>query len=98
MKKDPVANSTKFSVTFETSADIDAKAVALVGDFNGWDTAATSMKRRKDGAWTKTLRLERGSYRYRFLADGHAWHNDPAADRYEPSGFGEDNSVVTVGM
>ena len=56
------------------------------------------MKRRKDGAWTKTLRLEPGTYAYRFLADGQFWHNDPAADIQEPSGFGEDNSVIVVGV
>ena len=55
------------------------------------------MKQRKDGVWAKTLRLEPGTYCYRFLADGQVWHNDPAADGYQPSGLGEDNSVVVVG-
>jgi 1,4-alpha-glucan branching enzyme len=97
MKKDPVANSTKISVTFEALAEIQADTLALVGEFNDWDATAALMKRRKDGAWAKTLRLEPGTYSYRFLADGQVWHNDPAADGYQPSGLGEDNSVVVVG-
>ena len=97
MKKDPIANSTKFSVTFEAPAEIQAESLAVVGEFNGWDATAAIMKQRKDGVWSKTLRLDPGTYAYRFLADGQVWHNDPAADSYRASGLGEDNSVVVVG-
>ena len=31
MKKDPVANSTKISVTFEAPAEIQAESLAVVG-------------------------------------------------------------------
>ncbi len=96
MKKDPVANSSRTSVTFEAPAAIETETLAVVGDFNDWDPNAALMKRRKDGMWSKAVRLAPGTYRYRFLADGHVWHNDPAADAYEPSGFGEDNSLVIV--
>ena len=97
MKKDPIANSTKTSVTFEAPAEIQAESLAVVGEFNDWDATAALMKQRKDGVWAKTLRLEPGTYYYRFLADGKVWHNDPNADGYQPSGLGEDNSVVVVG-
>jgi 1,4-alpha-glucan branching enzyme len=97
MKKDPIANSTKYSVTFEAPAEIQADILALAGEFNNWDATAALMKRRKDGVWAKTLRLEPGTYNYRFLADGQAWYNDPEADGYQPSGLGEDNSVVVIG-
>jgi len=97
MKKDPIANSTKYSVTFEAPAEIQADILALVGEFNDWDATAALMKQRKDGVWAKTLRLAPGAYSYRFLADGHIWHNDPAADGYQPSGLGEDNCLVVVG-
>lgn len=97
MKKDPIANSAKISVTFEMPAEIQAESLTLVGDFNDWDASAAPMKRRKDGTWARTLRLAPGTYRYRCVADGATWYNDPAADYYEASGFGEDNSVVVVG-
>lgn len=97
MKKDPITNSTKFSVTFEMPAEVQAESLAVLGDFNGWDASAAPLKRRKDGTWAKTIRLEAGTYRYRLVADGQIWLNDPAADGYEPSGFGEDNCLVVVG-
>jgi 1,4-alpha-glucan branching enzyme len=96
MKKAAVANSKKFSVTFELPAEIEAESLAVVGDFNNWDANATPMQKRK-GGWTKTVRLDPGMYRFRYLADGKQWHNDPTADAFEPSGFGEDNCVLHVG-
>lgn len=93
MRKDPVANSTKISVTFEMPADIQAETLAVLGDFNGWDEEAF-MKRRKDGTWAKTIRMAPGTYRFRYLASDGAWYNDPAADGYEPSGLGEDNCIL----
>jgi 1,4-alpha-glucan branching enzyme len=48
----------------------DAKAVALVGDFNDWDPAATAMKRRPDGSWTAQIDMGHGHHHYLFLVDG----------------------------
>ncbi|PKO21603.1 MAG: glycoside hydrolase [Chloroflexi bacterium HGW-Chloroflexi-1] len=96
MKKEAIKNSGKVSVIFEMSAEIEAETLALVGDFNDWDQTATLMKRRKDGSWARNLRLDPGTYRFRFLADGVTWHNAWDADRYEPSGMGGDNSVVEI--
>jgi 1,4-alpha-glucan branching enzyme len=96
MKKTLIKNSEKMSITFEMPAEIEGKTLSLVGDFNNWDGNKTQMKRRKDGTWAFTLRLVPGTYRYRYLADNAIWHNDWDADAYEPSGVGEDNSVVIV--
>ncbi len=86
----------KIAVTFELPADSRVETVCVAGDFNEWDTAATPMKRQKNGTWSATVPLDPGTYRYRYLANGNTWENDPTADRYEPSGMGEDNSVVVV--
>lgn len=96
MKKQAVANSKKTSVTFEAPADVQAKTVGVVGDFNNWDAAATPMKQKKDGSWSATLRLGPGAYRFRYVADGAWFFNDAQADGYEPSGFGEDNCILIV--
>lgn len=86
--------------TFTTYAGVtkDAKAVALVGDFNDWDASANPMKRRKDGSFTATLDLACGrSYQFRYLIDGSTWENDAAADGYAPTPFGDcENSVIEV--
>ena|SRR5512133_1189736 len=97
ISKKPVANSKKVAVTFEMPAEAATSSLGLVGDFNKWDQNATSMKRLKGGSWSTTVRLDPGSYRFRYLADGKKWENDPAADAYEPSGVGGDNCVVVVG-
>ena len=96
MKKTPISNSDRVSVLFEMPAEIHAKRLNVVGDFNAWDHDAAPMKQRKDSSWYRAIRLAPGTYRFRYLADGTTWHNDWAADEYEPSGMGEDNSVVVV--
>lgn len=95
MKKEKVAKSNKTSVTFELPS-VEAGTVSVLGDFNKWDAQSGLMKQRKDGCWYRAVRLDPGTYRFRFLADGNTWHNDPAADGYEPSEFGQDNCIVVV--
>lgn len=60
-----------------------AKAVYLVGDFNGWNPRATPMAGRGNGLWSVTLALPAGPYHYEFVCDGH-WYADadciPAAE------------------
>ncbi len=74
-----------------------ASVVHLVGDFNGWDKAATPMKRQKNGSFAASLPLERGrEYQFRYLLDDERWENDWQADRYLRNEFGGDNSVVVV--
>jgi 1,4-alpha-glucan branching enzyme len=87
-------------VTFKLPKQVagEAGAVALAGEFNGWDTAATPMKKLKSGDFTVTLDLETGrEYQFRYLIDGDRWENDEAADGYVTSPYpGVDNSVVVA--
>jgi 1,4-alpha-glucan branching enzyme len=46
LKKTTLASGKKVKVTFELPAN-GATAVAVVGDFNGWDKQATPLKKRK---------------------------------------------------
>ena len=43
-----------------------AQRVALVGDFNGWDTAATPMDRLPDGTWVQTVAGLRDGALYKY--------------------------------
>lgn len=75
-----------------------AASVALVGDFNDWDPAATPLSRAAAGGlWTVTVPLAPGRYRYAFLVDGTRWVADPAAPRAADDDFGSPGSTVTVG-
>jgi len=42
-----------------------------MGDFNGWDLAATPMRRMPDNRWMASVELNHGYHRYLFLVDGN---------------------------
>jgi 1,4-alpha-glucan branching enzyme len=84
-------------VTFSLPKDVQGESVYLVGDFNNWDESATPMKKDGDGSFSATVTLEKGrEYQFRYLVNGHEWHNDWQADNYVQNSFGGDNSVVTT--
>ncbi|MGD2135153.1 MAG: isoamylase early set domain-containing protein [Gemmatimonadales bacterium] len=75
-----------------------ATSVALLGDFNDWNSAATPMEPQNgSGVWSVTVPLTPGRYRYAFLVDGERWLRDPAAPRALEDDFGRPNSVLTIG-
>ena len=47
-----------------------AQRVALVGDFNGWDAAATPMDRLPDGTWVQTVDGLRDGALYKYAVTG----------------------------
>jgi 1,4-alpha-glucan branching enzyme len=74
-----------------------ARKVTIVGDFSDWDKESNPMKRLKNGSFTVTIELKKGSdYRFRYLVDDDQWVNDWCADRYVQNPYGGDDSVVTV--
>jgi len=79
---------------------LDAPAstrVAVVGDFNNWDPAATPLRPTGDhGTWVVELRLKPGRYHYTFLIDGRRWERDPREAPAAESDFGPPVSVLTV--
>src|SRR5688500_16106467 len=71
--------------------------VAVVGDFNDWDPAATPLRPAGDGGtWVVELRLKPGRYHYTFLIDGRRWERDPSEPPAAESDFGAPVSVLTV--
>jgi 1,4-alpha-glucan branching enzyme len=91
-------NLSKVTFQLPSEAAPEAKRVALVGDFNDWNPAATPMTRLKSGEFKATVDLEPGrDYEYRFLIEDKVWENDWNAEGYKPSGIpGAENSVVHV--
>ena len=79
---------------------LDAPAssrVAVVGDFNDWDPAATPLRPAgRDGGWVVELRLKPGRYHYTFLIDGRRWERDSSEPPAAGSDFGAPVSVLTV--
>ena len=73
----------------------EAKAVALVGDFNDWDANAYPMKRHFDGSWHIQVTLGHGHHHYAFLIDGKLTL-DPRATGTARNEMGEKVSLMAV--
>jgi chromosome partitioning protein len=70
--------------------------VYVIGDFNNWQKDE-KYKLKKIGAdiWSLNLALEKGKYRYKFLA-GDAWLADPHNKLAEDDSFGGKNSLLII--
>ena len=75
-----------------------ARSVAVVGDFNGWDGAATPLERDSStGLWSTLVAVSPGRHVYAFVVDGKVWTLDPNAPRAKDSDYGTEQSVMIVG-
>jgi hypothetical protein len=76
----------------------DAKKVAVVGDFNGWDAthASYQAQHRGGGVWAVTAPVPVGHHRYSFVVDDSLWVADPTAPRVVDNDFGVPNSAIVV--
>jgi 1,4-alpha-glucan branching enzyme len=72
-------------------------AVAVAGEFNGWNTTADPLAKQANGSWSVTKKLEPGRYMYKFVIDGNTWKEDPGAKESADDGYGGKNSVVVIG-
>jgi 1,4-alpha-glucan branching enzyme len=76
----------------------DAKKVAVVGDFNGWDAqhAGYQAQHRGGGVWSVTAPVPVGHHRYSFVVDDSLWVTDPTAPRVVDNDYGVPNSAIVV--
>src|SRR5688572_5952098 len=59
--------------------DDEATSVALVGDFNNWNTALTPLRKDESGLWLAEVEAPKaGNYQYKFFVDGSRWLEDPS--------------------
>ncbi len=74
----------------------DARNVYVVGNFNSWKINDESRLFREDsGTWFKTVRLNPGTYRYKFVIDGK-WVPDCKNNERETNPFGSFDSIITL--
>lgn len=58
--------------------DPTARAVAIAGDFNGWNPTATPLERDPNGLWHVRVPVHGiGLLRYKIVVDGDRWIEDP---------------------
>ena len=95
LKTKPVCK-VKFSLSADSVAS--AKKVALVGDFNNWDSTAHPLRKQKSGVYATTLDLSpECDYQFRYVLDDEIWLNDDAADGIVSSPIGaEGNSLLAL--
>jgi hypothetical protein len=76
----------------------EAKKVAVVGDFNGWDASHASYQaqHRGGGVWSVTAPVPIGHHRYSFVVDDSVWVTDPMAPRVADNDYGVANSAIVV--
>lgn len=76
----------------------DAKKVAVVGDFNGWDSQHVQYQaqHRGGGVWSVTAPIPVGHHRYSFVVDDSVWVVDPSAPRVTDNDYGVTNSALVV--
>ena len=85
-------------VTLRYSPDKPMKDVYLAGSFNNWNNKQYRMEETEvKGTYSTTISLDEGDYQYKFLVDGE-WIIDPNNPEKLPDGFGEFNSVISVGQ
>jgi chromosome partitioning protein len=74
----------------------DAQEVYLAGEFNNWKLDENSRMEKNNGCWTKSLNLNNGKYRYRFVIDGN-WSQDTANPLAQLNSYGTLDSLLEVG-
>jgi hypothetical protein len=96
IKKQFVKSRKCTKLTFELPADLDADAVYLLADFNGWEPVA--FEQLKSGKWklVQEVEPEKGyQFRYRVVHGDHEhYFNDPDADGVVPNDQGTENAVL----
>jgi hypothetical protein len=71
------------------------KSISLVGQFNDWDPASTTLVEESPGVWTVSVALRPGVYEYQFILNGTQRVTDPTMPQTS-NDFGSPNSVVVV--
>ncbi len=73
----------------------NARRVAVVGSFNGWDPSAHPLVQSEGEDWTATHLLPPGRLIYGFWVDGMMWL-DPEDEGRVPNAWGSEYSVRTI--
>jgi len=73
-----------------------AQAIAIVGDFHGWDKNTDLMQRQASGQFSLALQLAPGRYAYKFVINNEWYITDPHTREFARDGYGGRNSILVV--
>lgn len=96
IKKQFVKTKPVCKVTFSVDAK-EANTVAVVGDFNNWDSQAGALGKLKNGTFKGAFDVSKDAeYEFRYVIDG-VYANEPEADAYRWNDYANaENSVLAV--
>jgi 1,4-alpha-glucan branching enzyme len=78
--------ATGVTVTFVLE-EADEGPVSVVGDFNDWTPGVHVLRKRSNGTRSVSVTLPAGKpVRFRYLAEGGRWFDDPQADAQQEDG------------
>jgi 1,4-alpha-glucan branching enzyme len=97
IRRQTTNSGAQVKVTFSLPADGPTSAVAVVGDFNGWDPSAAPMRRRRDRRSVSVVLDAGHRYAFRYLDRAGCWFDDDNIDRYEDNGLGGANGIIDLG-
>jgi len=83
-------------VTFTVPAE-NAEQVAVVGDFNSWNTKNSGLKKLKNGTFKGTFDLPKEkTFEFRYIVDGN-YVNETEADGYQWNDYaGAENALLQL--
>jgi hypothetical protein len=91
-------NQTPDGVVFNFKPGMKPDRLYLAGNFNNWNPADAKFVVKDedgDGIYSITVKLQPGTYQYKFVADGK-WIKDPDSPEAAPDGFGGQNGKFDV--
>lgn len=93
------AGPDEYFVEFRWTPGAPVQSPGIAGSFNSWSRDAWPMSDPDgDGTYTAVVRLGGGEYQYKFVSGSDGWHQDPLNPDTAPSGGGEPNSVLRLGI
>ena len=82
----PGRNGT-VQVTFALPGEAPGRAMSVVGDFNGWDPFAHSLRHRANGIRSATVTIPAARMlHFRYLAEGGSWFDDETVPHKDTHG------------
>lgn len=90
--------SCKVTFTLPVFFEQNFEVASVVGDFNNWNANSNILtKDNKTGLYSAIIELDAGrEYRFRYVVDGQTWINDPEADKFEPTPFGDSVNCILI--
>lgn len=84
--------------TLPSGIDLPFEQASVVGEFNNWEPDVNLFAKNKNkDSFSVDVELDAGKeYRFRYWLHGVSWINDPEADRYEPTPFGDAENCVII--